>query len=118
MYGALISSDPFFILLTINTYWYILKWVEVISYKTNNQKVVMGFLKSNIVSRFGFSWAIISNGGKVCHLLMELEYRAFRVIKKFNFDMQQAGSKRRLQLANLRKCIMIHVKMQRIPSKL
>ena len=41
--------------------------------------------------------------GKVYHLLMKLEYRAYRAIKKFNFDMQQAGSKRRLQLAKLKE---------------
>ena len=42
---------------------YISKWVEVIPCRTNNHKVVIGFLKSNIVSRFGFPRAIISDGG-------------------------------------------------------
>ena len=32
---------------------------------------------------------------------MELEYRAYWGIKKFIFDMQQANSERRLQLAEL-----------------
>ena len=32
---------------------------------------------------------------------MELEHRAYWDIKKFNFDMQQASSERRLQLAEL-----------------
>lgn len=32
---------------------------------------------------------------------MELEHRAYWAIKKFNFDMQQASSERRLQLAEL-----------------
>ncbi|KAK9195455.1 hypothetical protein WN943_003576 [Citrus x changshan-huyou] len=131
---------------------YVSKWVEAIPYRTNDHKVVIGFLKSNIVSRFGFPRAIISDGGahfcnksfkalltkysithkvatpyhpqtsgqveisnreikhilerrlmygKVCHLPVELEHRAYWAIKKFNFDMQQASSERRLQLAEL-----------------
>ena len=38
---------------------------------------------------------------KSCHLPVELEYRAYWGIKKFIFDMQQANSERRLQLAEL-----------------
>ena len=30
--------------------------------------------------------------GKVCHLLMELEYRAHRAIKQLNFNLTKAGS--------------------------
>ena len=39
------------------------KWVEAIPCRTNDRKVVIKFLKSNIVSPFGFPRAIISDGG-------------------------------------------------------
>ena len=42
---------------------YVSKWVEAISCRTNVHKVVIGFLKSNIVSRFVFPGVIISDGG-------------------------------------------------------
>ncbi|KAH9696772.1 hypothetical protein KPL71_023323 [Citrus sinensis] len=42
---------------------YVSKWVEAIPCRTNDHKVVIGFFKSNIVSRFGFPRAIISDGG-------------------------------------------------------
>ncbi|KAH9649644.1 hypothetical protein KPL70_026063 [Citrus sinensis] len=39
--------------------------------------------------------------GKICHLPVDLEHRAYWAIKQFNFDMQQTSSERRLQLAEL-----------------
>ena len=43
--------------------YYVSKWVEAIPCSTNDHKMVIGFLKNNIVSHFGFPRAIISDGG-------------------------------------------------------
>nr|XP_025702609.1 uncharacterized protein K02A2.6-like [Arachis hypogaea] len=42
---------------------YISKWVEAIATPTNDNKVVMNFLRKNIFSRFGVLRALISDGG-------------------------------------------------------
>ena len=42
---------------------YVSKWVEAIPCKTNDHRVVLKFLKTNIFSRFGVPKAIISDGG-------------------------------------------------------
>ena len=42
---------------------YVSKWVEAISCKRNDHRVVLKFLKENIFSRFGVPKAIISDGG-------------------------------------------------------
>ena len=42
---------------------YVSKWVEAIATPTNDNKVVMNFLRKNIFSRFGVPRALISDGG-------------------------------------------------------
>nr|XP_009767260.1 PREDICTED: uncharacterized protein LOC104218461 [Nicotiana sylvestris] len=42
---------------------YMSKWVEDAAFPTNDSRVVVGFLKKNIFTRFGISRAIISDGG-------------------------------------------------------
>ena len=49
-----------YILVVVN---YISKWVEAIPSRTNDNKVVIKFLKENIFSRFRTSRAIISDNG-------------------------------------------------------
>jgi hypothetical protein len=42
---------------------YVSKWIEVVATKTNDHKVVVKFIQTNIFSRFGMPRAIISDGG-------------------------------------------------------
>jgi len=40
---------------------YVSKWVEVIATRTNNARIVMSFVKSNMFCRFGIPRAIIGD---------------------------------------------------------
>ena len=55
---------------------YMSKWVEAVACKTNDNKVVVKFLKENIFTRFGVPRAIISdNGTHFCN-------RSFETLKR------------------------------------
>ncbi|XP_026452816.1 uncharacterized protein LOC113353428, partial [Papaver somniferum] len=54
------SDSKLYILVAVD---YVSKWVEAITTRTNDHKVVLSFLKENIFSRFGTPRAIISDGG-------------------------------------------------------
>ncbi|KAL8154851.1 hypothetical protein AgCh_000263 [Apium graveolens] len=76
---------------------YVSKWVEAIPTKSNDNKVVLKFLKENTLSRFGLFF------GKACHLPVELEHRAYWSIKEFNVDLPNVGNHRKLQLFELKE---------------
>ena len=54
------SFENQYILVAVD---YVSKWVEAIPSRTNDNKVVIKFLKENIFSRFGTPHAIISDNG-------------------------------------------------------
>nr|GEU94439.1 hypothetical protein [Tanacetum cinerariifolium] len=108
---------------------YLSKWVEAKALPTNDARLFVKFLKS-LFSRFermvGENRASWSNKlddalwafrtayktpigctpyklvyGKSCHLLIELEHRAYWVLKHVSFDLKTAGDHRKLQLNEL-----------------
>ena len=75
--GPFPSSHGFnYILLAVN---YVSKWVEAKATRTNDSKVLAGFVKTNIFFRFGMPRVIISDGGShFCNWTIEV------LLKKYN----------------------------------
>ena len=64
---------------------YVSKWVEVIPSKTNDNKVVIKFLKDNIFSRCGTPRAIISdNDTHFCNKSFETLMRKYAITHKLS----------------------------------
>ena len=63
---------------------YVSKWVEAIPSKTNDNKVIVKFLKENIFSCFGTPHAIISdNDTYFCNRSFEALMRKYAITHKF-----------------------------------
>ena len=64
---------------------YVSKWAETIATKTNDNKVIVKFIKSNILSRFGTPRSIISdNGTHFCNRSFEALMRKYNITHKLS----------------------------------
>ncbi|KAK9076094.1 hypothetical protein SSX86_004427 [Deinandra increscens subsp. villosa] len=71
------SFGNVYILLAVD---YVSKWVEAKATRTNDAKVVSGFVKSNIFSRFGTPRAFISDrGSHFCNRTIEALFKKYGV---------------------------------------
>ena len=87
MFGVSTSWDHSQIHSTTSSSWldYVSKWVEVVPTKTNDNKVVIKFLKENIFSRCGTPRAIISdNGSHFCNKVFEVLMRKYSINHKLS----------------------------------
>ncbi|XP_024200629.1 uncharacterized protein K02A2.6-like, partial [Rosa chinensis] len=74
------SNGCLYILLAVD---YVSKWVEAKATRTNDSKVVAGFLKTNIFSRFGVPRVLISDGGShFCNRTIEALLKKYGVTHK------------------------------------
>ncbi|XP_055822103.1 uncharacterized protein LOC129890608 [Solanum dulcamara] len=55
------SNGHRFILVAID---YFTKWVEAVSYKSITKKVIVDFIRNNLICRFGLTDSIITNNGE------------------------------------------------------
>ena len=75
-----LSFGYVYILLAVD---YVLKWVEAKATKTDDSKVVIDFIKSNIFSRFGIPRALISDQDThFCNRTVETLLRKYNVTHK------------------------------------
>ena len=74
------SFGNLYIVLTVD---YVSKWVEAKATRTNDSKVVVDFIKSNIFTRFGTPKAIISDRGThFCNRSVEALFRKYNITHK------------------------------------
>jgi hypothetical protein len=73
---------------------YVSKWIKVVATRTNDHKVVIKFIQSNIFSRFGTPRAIISDGGKhFCNRFLKTLLLKYSVTHKVStpYHPQKSG---------------------------
>ena len=74
------SFGNLYIVLAVD---YVSKWVEAKATRTNDSKVVVDFIKSNIFTRFGTPKAIISDRGThFCNRSVEALFRKYNITHK------------------------------------
>ena len=79
---------------------YVSKWIETISCRHNDHKIIICFLKENLLSRFGIPRAIISDGGKhFCNKSFESLMKKYEITYKIvtPYHLQTSGQ---VELAN------------------
>jgi len=75
-----VSFGFIYILLAVD---YVSKWVEAIATRTNDSRVVVEFVRTNIFCRFGIPRAIISDqGSHFCNRTMETLMKKFGVVHR------------------------------------
>ncbi|KAI3448686.1 hypothetical protein Pfo_005351 [Paulownia fortunei] len=75
-----LSFGFLYILVAID---YVSKWIEAIPCRNNDHKIVIKFLKENILSRFGIPRSIISDGGKhFCNKVFGTLMKKYGIIHK------------------------------------
>jgi hypothetical protein len=79
---------------------YVSKWIEAIPSRNNDHKIVIKFLKENILSRFGIPRAMISDGGThFCNKSFKSLMKKYGIIHKVatSYHPQTSGQ---IELAN------------------